>query len=370
MSWGYSANQGVQKPWMKNEQQQQRQTWSNPAAKTFTPTPKIIAPQRTEWKGSSDGDSWGANRPDGQKETPLPDGQRVDKTVRYLGKVTKYIKWSGYGWIELNDKGVLPGDKIFCFHKSLQSEDRFPFLVQDMEVELSLHPYGKTSAPGKIFVRAKNVSLPGGRPVAIQDQVDAEKKNFVGGQHLRYTGTLEWYSNQKKFGYVKMDDGFDLGGEPVPKDLKVENAEVNSGGKEIPGKMKDLHVEFSIWKTQKGDYRVYNMTLPGMTPITAEALEHRVVAEGLEFKGTVHSNWWQQGYGMIKLAAGTALPAAVQAKMKKTKEGDDLLYFRNQDIQAGQWMKKGMEVTFQVYSDDKGCGACDVAGPDRETMRD
>jgi cold shock CspA family protein len=232
-----------------------------------------------------------------------------------------------------------------------------------MEVELSLHPYRKKSMPGKIFVRAKNVSMPGGAAIAIQDQVDADKKTFVGGQHLRYSGLLEWYSIQRGFGYVKMDDGFDMGGETVPKSLKVEQAEVNAGGKEIPSKMKEIQVEFSIWKTLKGEYRVYNMTLPGMMPITASALENRKVWPGQEFKGTVQQNWWQQGYGQIQVAEGAVLPEPVKAKMK-----GDLLYFRNADVKVGQWLKKGMEVTFQVYTDDKGCGACEVAGPERDAM--
>jgi len=271
------------------------------------------------------------------------------------------VKWSGYGWIELQDKNVIPDNTVYVFHKSLKSEDRFPFLMPDMVVELGLHPFGKKSMPGKIFIRAKAVSLPGGKPIAIQDAFDAEKKTFVGGQHLRYTGVLEWYSVPRQFGYVKMDDGFDLGGEPVPNSVKVEMAEVNSGGEEIPTRMKDVPVEFSIWKTQKGDYRVYNMTLPGGQPITAPALENRKVFRGQEFTGTIDSNWWQQGYGMIKVAEGTALPPQVQAKMK-----NDLLYFRNSDIKDKRWVKKTMKVTFQVYIDDKGCGACEIVGPDGE----
>ena len=34
----------------------------------------------------------------------------------------------------------------------------------------------------------------GGLNVALQDELDANEKMFVGGQHLRYTGTLKFYS--------------------------------------------------------------------------------------------------------------------------------------------------------------------------------
>ena len=30
--------------------------------------------------------------------------------------------------------------------------------------------------------------------MALQDELDANEKLFVGGQHLRYTGTLKFYS--------------------------------------------------------------------------------------------------------------------------------------------------------------------------------
>ena len=38
------------------------------------------------------------------------------------------------------------------------------------------------------------VSEAGGLNVALQDELDANEKLFVGGQHLRYTGTLKFYS--------------------------------------------------------------------------------------------------------------------------------------------------------------------------------
>jgi len=264
----------------------------------------------------------------------------------------------------------VPDDKVFVYHKSINTEDRFPFLVEGMEVELSLHPYKKNYAPGKIFVRAKNVSAPGGKPIAIQDQVDAEKKTFVGGQNLRYTGKLQWYCPFRAFGYVDMDEGFDTAGEKVPKNIRAEKAEVNSGGKDLPGKIKAIQVEFGIWKTQKGEFRAYNMTLPGLEPITVTALEHRSIVGSEEFKGTVKENWWQQGYGKVELASDTAVPDDVKAKMKKDKEGkpDNLVYYRITDVRKGQWLKKGQSVLFQLYTDDKGAGACDVHAEQDDKM--
>ena len=36
--------------------------------------------------------------------------------------------------------------------------------------------------------------------MALQDELDANEKLFVGGQHLRYTGTLKFYSPRRFVG--------------------------------------------------------------------------------------------------------------------------------------------------------------------------
>merc|ERR1719235_2300694 len=109
--------------------------------------------------------------------------------------------------------------------------------------------------------------------IAVQDEADAEKKTFVGGQHLRYTGTLAYYSSKTEMGQVKIDAGYAME-EKVPDEIVVEIAEMNCAGKK-PFGMKDLSVEFGIWKTVNGKYKAYNLTLPGGIPITKESLEHR-----------------------------------------------------------------------------------------------
>lgn len=41
----------------------------------------------------------------------------------------------------------------------------------------------------------------GGLNIALQDEMDANEKFFVGGQHLRYTGTLKFYSPRRDTGH-------------------------------------------------------------------------------------------------------------------------------------------------------------------------
>merc|ERR1719321_373612 len=211
-----------------------------------------------------------------------------------------------------------------------------------MQVQFGLHKYKTHNGTS---VRAKHVCMPGGGAVAIQDDLDSQKKEFVGGQNLRYTGELKFYRSKKGFGYVEMDEGFKTP-EALPEELRVEEAEVNCGGKK-PFGLKDVKVEFGVWKTKKGAFKVYNMTLPKGIPITKDALENRKITSPTLFKGTIVKNMWKQGYGYVEPAAGQKIPANVTTKMaamkketeekgKKVTDGN-ALYFRSADVEDGKW---------------------------------
>lgn len=292
-------------------------------------------------------------------------GEKIDKDATYTGTVERFSKFSGFGFIKMATAGIVPGDTVYVYYKSIDTSDRFPHLVKDMEVQFGLHMYKTGNGTS---VRAKHVCLKGGSQIAIQDDLDAQKKEFVGGQNLRYTGTLKFYRSKSGYGYVTMDKGFKTT-ETVPEDLRVEEAEVNCGGKK-PFGMKDIKVEFGIWKTKKDAFKVYNMTLPKGIPITKDALENRKITSPTLFKGTIVKNMWRQGYGYVEPAAGQKIPPAVTTKMaamkketeekgKKVTEGN-VLYFRSADIEDGKWLKKEQEVQFKIYTDDKGVGACEI----------
>merc|ERR1711870_9411 len=126
----------------------------------------------------------------------------------------------------------------------------------------------------------------GGAKIAVQDEEDAKKKTFVGGQNLRYTGTLKFYDPARSMGYVTLDEGYALEAD-VPKELQVEEHEVNCGGKKPQMKMEKLAVEFGIYKNKKGHYRVYNMCLPGGHSMARENVEGRQVLGANVFSGVV-----------------------------------------------------------------------------------
>jgi len=304
-----------------------------------------------------------------QRQLPtVPATFEVNEDARYSGVVSYYSKLKGYGFIRVAEKDVVPTDLLFVHWRAIQSEDRFPFLVKDLEVEFSLQKWREA---GEATLRAKGVTLPGGAPVTMQDTVDAESKTFVGSQHVRYPGTLKFYDPRAGFGYVTIDPGHDLDG--VPSELRVERAEVNAGGRQ-PQWMINLKVEFAIWKTSKGAFKAYNMTMPGGAPLTQEALENRVSIGGETYQGEVKVWNWQQGWGFIKIDPSATVPASVteklaqqnslalekaEAKGKKTPQ-EELLYFRRADVKPDCKLRRGAQVMFKIYTDDKGAGALDV----------
>lgn len=302
------------------------------------------------------------------KPPSVPTDFELDKEKRYKGTVTTYFKWKGYGFITPEEKGVVPGDKIYVHWSNIQTDDRYPFLNTDMEVEFGLMKWKDYRSNGETL-RAKTVTAVGGAYVAVQDSTDA-KKEFIGSQVLRYTGTLKFYNPQRGFGYVTMDDGYTTP-ETVPKELKVEESEINCAGKRPRKELKDVGVEFGIVKNRKGVCMVYNMTLPGGAAITEETLENRQVVGEDAVRGKVE--YWnrKQGWGFILADASVTLPESVTTKLQEMVEAtkakgkpvkhEKCLYFRKVDVKKGAWVKQDLEVNFRLYTDDKGAGACDIS---------
>jgi|EP00927_Polykrikos_kofoidii_P002043 cold shock CspA family protein len=198
-------------------------------------------------------------------QNTVPANFPLDEARAYTGTVDAYGKLKGYGFITLDKKGVIPGDEAFVFWKDVQSDDRCPMLDKGMQVQFTL---GKKERGGSFTIDAKNVRLPGGAKIAVQDALDAGK-TFVGGQYLRYTGKLKFYNPKRGFGYIAIDDGYAYDREGVPKEIRCERSEMNAGGSQ-PGYQKDVQVEFGIWVTQREQFKGYNVTLLGGAPLPAE----------------------------------------------------------------------------------------------------
>uniref|UniRef100_A0A7S4UL43 CSD domain-containing protein n=1 Tax=Alexandrium monilatum TaxID=311494 RepID=A0A7S4UL43_9DINO len=210
-------------------------------------------------KGGGKGKGRGSNRP-----PPLPEDFQVDPSIKYTGTVIAYYKFQGYGFISPDQKGVIPNDKVFVLWKSIISNDRYPSLTKEMKVQFNIQIVEKN---GEKDLQASQVALIGGAPIMVQDEVD-QKKSFVGGQNLRYTGSLKFFIPKQGYGYIKIDPGYQYDKEGVPEEIRVETTEMNCGGAN-PRYMEDLEVEFGIWVTTRGTFKAYNVTLRGGAPLPA-----------------------------------------------------------------------------------------------------
>jgi len=204
-----------------------------------------------------EGGGGGARRPQA-----LPEGFEVNPAVTYTGTVSGFYKFQGYGFITPDEKGVIPNDKVFVFWKNINTSDRFPSLQKDMQVQFTVAVVEKQ---GVQTLQAENVAAPGGAAITIQDEADANKE-YVGGQNLRYTGTLKFFLPKQGYGYIKIDPGYQYDKEGVPEEIRVESDEMNCGGGN-PAYAENLKVEFGIWVTPRGAFKGYNVTLPDGAPM-------------------------------------------------------------------------------------------------------
>jgi cold shock CspA family protein len=301
----------------------------------------------------------------------LPD---ISPETRLLGTVAHYSKLRGFGFIDVTQKGLVPGDCVFVHWRAIHSTDRFPFVNKDMHVEFSVTKGRMRPGMGPTRLSAVRVSLQNGEPIALQDEVDAQTKAFIGGQFVRYTGNLKFFEPIKGFGYIVVDPGYQpVDGVEIPAEVRVDREEVNSSG-ENPRPMKNLAVEFGLWQDQKGFCKAYNMTLPGGVVITQAALENRQTVASDRYFGTVTVWNWQALWGFIKNDDSPPLPPHVQAKLAQQKDeaqqraaakgrscsDEEVLYFRKRDMRPGTYLRKGMRVSYMLYVDDQGAGAYDI----------
>merc|ERR1719291_1079066 len=122
-------------------------------------------------------------------------------------------------------------------------------------------------------------------------------------------------------------------------------AEVNAGGGQARF-MENLAVEFGIYRSPKGHYNVYNMTLPGGHPLTQDALENRITMGTQNYQGTVAIWNWRQGWGFIRADPTSVLPPRVVTKLAQQQQAaiargrrvsadEKMFYFRKADCIEG-----------------------------------
>jgi cold shock CspA family protein len=305
-----------------------------------------------------------------QKKTKSKDNHvkgdvEVDEDARYTGTVVSFLKQRGFGFIKPDDLEIDGVSQLMCHWKEIKSDDRWPSLDKDLQVEFSVSK-NVTKDGSKAYLKAKDVTLPGGVSINIQEESE-DKLEYVGGdKNLRYTGKVQWFDFQKGFGFIKLDEGYDIPDE-VPTEIRIQRQEISSG-EEAARLRKDMEVEFGISKNKGGKYNCFNLTLPGGEPVSRTVVEEREMAGDDVYQGTVKI--FSFGNGWIEPEDASALPADFSKKLKaftekrakkSSKKVEELIYFRRDDMEDSKAsVTKGSACTFKIYSDNHGVGACEV----------
>ncbi len=151
-----------------------------------------------------------------------------------------YNKGGGFGFLQMSESGIIPDNKVMIHWREIQSDDRWPFLNKEMEVEFNL---AKIKRDGQHQMRAKNLTLKGGEKVSLQEDVD-EKRVFVGERSLRYLGNVKFYNFNEGWGYVTLQQGYDID-DDVPEDLRIYRSEITpSADGAAPRLQKGMEIEF------------------------------------------------------------------------------------------------------------------------------
>lgn len=298
-----------------------------------------------------------------------PSDTKVDEHTRFKGKVTYFNKSGGFGFIEPSKANVTPDNKVMVYWKEIKSDDAWPFLYKDLEVEFQLAKFVKANGQG-IYIKAKEVTLPHKKAVNLQDEIDS-KREFIHSKQTRFTGVVKFYDVKKGFGYVTMEDGY-AGVDHVPKELRVVRSQIRAAG-EAPFLQADLKVEFGIVKNLKENWSCYSLTLPGGDEISRATVEGRHAEGNAKYHGHVAFYDFRNGFGYVK-PDSSKFPAKIQklldesnskAKARLEKQGKDkkasalesLIYFRRSDCNHEGRINRGDKMDFNLYTDKRGVGA-------------
>jgi cold shock CspA family protein len=329
-------------------------------------------------KGRGKGKS-GARKPQRQVEKKArsdfvaPVDFKVNENKRYNGQCVYFNRRGGFGFIQPNDDGVVPNNKVMVYWKEIKSDDRWPFLHKGLEVEFGLTRYEKANGKGA-YIKAKSVSGPKGSKINLQDVVES-KMEYVHSKVTRFTGVCKFYNVARGAGVVTLDDGY-AGVDDVPSDLRIVRNEIQSG-EEAPTLRNGLKVEFGIQKNAAGKYSCYNLSMPGGHNVSRVEVEERKNAGSSSFNGEIIFFDFRKSFGYIKPENISKLPANIKKSLdegvesqkarlnkkgldKKAAKVEPLIYFRKGDVSSSGRVSRGNQCSFKLYLDNRGCGACDV----------
>merc|ERR1711959_66257 len=94
--------------------------------------------------------------------------------------------------------------------------------------------------------------------------------------------------------------GYDID-DSVPAEFRIDRAEIATGEDGSLARLRPgMEIEFGIFKTKKGNYACYHVTMPGGDAITREVVEGRENVTTNTFTGEITMWAFQKGFGWIQ----------------------------------------------------------------------
>lgn len=190
----------------------------------------------------------------------------IDESVRFSGKVLKFDKRRGFGYIVPEGKGE--SDKVFAHWRQITSSDEWPSLEEGSQVEYYLAEKKNPKRKSQKSFAAK-ITGPGGNAVTVSD------KRSYPNRGQRFQGKVKFFDPRKGFGFITPAADFSFDGQ----EFKSSEAKVYLAREDIkhtadiaPNLKDDQEVEFTLYKNgeKEGNYGAADVTKVGGDAFTEE----------------------------------------------------------------------------------------------------
>jgi len=182
----------------------------------------------------------------------------IDESVRYSGKVLKFNRRRGFGYIVPDGKGE--SEKIFAHWRQITSSDEWPTLTEGMTVEY----YQAKKEGGKRLSQKKFAAkITGSGGVAINVTVDRTYPNRA----QRFQGKVKFFDARKGFGFITPSTDFSFNGDAFKSTeakIHIAREDIKHTSDIAPNLKDGQEVEFTLYKNaEKSSYGAADITKVG-----------------------------------------------------------------------------------------------------------